>query len=412
MPPARPRLLFLSQCLPYPPTSGVTNRTYHILRELQRTFEVSLVPFSRRSHQPDAATRASAHEALSRTLTVVAEPIPVPTERSSWSKLAAHLRSVLSGEVYVKFEYAAAAFGEQLDTAVRASPPDLVHLDSLDLQGWMHRVGSAPIACTHHSIESDLLRLRGRHHGVPLLRPYYQLQATRYLALERKWSPFFASNVMMSELDAERLRSIAPGARTVAIPNGVDLEAIKPGHESEVEDEVIAFLGPAYMYPNRDGMEYFFAEIWPLVLRARPSANLIWIGRIADSDRARFERHHGVRCAGFVEDLERQLAAAACLVVPLRIGGGTRLKILDAWAAGKAVVSTTVGCEGLDTEEGTNILIRDEPHAFAEAIVRVLGDRGLRRGLGAAARRTVETTYGWTAIGEKLNREYRKLLGG
>jgi glycosyltransferase involved in cell wall biosynthesis len=310
----------------------------------------------------------------------------------------------------VDHEYASAGFGARLEATLKTARPDLVHVDSLDLHKWLDRVGAVPVACTHHSIESELLQLRGDHHGSFLLRPYLRIQAGRYLALERLHTPRFAVNVMMSELDASRLRAIAPGARTVSIPNGVDPAAIRPGSEAEVDPDLVAFLGPAYMYPNRDGMEYFLEEIWPAVLAARPSTRLAWIGRMSPGDRERFGRHPRLRCLGFVEDLERQLASAACLVVPLRIGGGTRLKILDAWAAAKAVVSTSVGCEGLGSEDGGNILVRDDSKAFADAIIRVLDEPDLRRRLGTAARRTVEEGYSWSAIGDKLNREYSEIL--
>lgn len=407
---ARPRLLFLSQCLPYPPTSGVTNRTYHILRELQRAFDVSLIAFSRRNHQRDAAARRDARLALAALLSSVGEPVPVRSERSALAKLAVHLRSLASGECYVDYEYSSLAFGAQVESAVRAASPDLVHLDSLDLHRWSDDLGNLPITCTHHSIESELLRLRADHHANRWLRPYLRRQAARYAQLEREKVPGFALNVMMSDLDAARLRQLAPGARTICAPNGVDPDAIRPTGESRVEKDLVAFLGPAYMYPNRDGMEYFFDQVWPKVVRQQPSAHFMWIGRMSEEDRRRFERNERVECTGFVEDLEGALARAACLVVPLRIGGGTRLKILDAWAAGKAVVSTTVGCEGLASQDGRNIVIRDDSQGFADAVLELLADTVRRREIGTEARRTVETTYAWSTIGEHLNSAYLGLL--
>ncbi len=177
-----------------------------------------------------------------------------------------------------------------------------------------------------------------------------------------------------------------------------------------MEEDLVAFLGPAYMYPNRDGMEYFFDQVWPRIVRQRPSARFLWIGRMSEEDRGRFERNERVECAGFVEDLEGALARPACLVVPLRIGGGTRLKILDAWAAGKAVVSTTVGCEGLASQDGRNIVIRDDSQGFADGVLELLADTARRREIGTAARRTVETTYAWSTIGERLSSAYLALL--
>ncbi|HEV2735546.1 MAG TPA: glycosyltransferase family 4 protein, partial [Longimicrobiaceae bacterium] len=115
---------------------------------------------------------------------------------------------------------------------------------------------------------------------------------------------------------------------------------------------------------------------------------------------------------GYVEDIRPYVQRAACYVVPLRVGGGTRLKILDAWAMGKAVVSTSIGCEGLDARDGDNVLVRDDPAEFAAAVRQVLDDEGLRARLGEGARRTAEEVYDWEVIGRSMNREYLALLGG
>lgn len=406
----RPRLLFLSQCLPYPPTSGVTNRTYHVLRELQRAFDVTLVAFSRRNHQSTVAARYEAYVELAECLSGVAPPSPIRSEWSALAKVGNHLRSLLSGRCYVDFEYASAEFASRVRSSLLAAPPDLVHIDSLDLHRSLALVGDLPVTCTHHSIESALLRLRADHHPNPLARWYLQLQADRYEALEQRATPGFAANVMMSSTDAFRLREIAPSAPTICVPNGVDVDRLRPIPAIEVEQDLAAFLGPSYMYPNRDGMQYFLTDIWPTLRRRRPEVRLEWIGRVSQSVRSRAERSPGVRCLGFVPSLPEALARASCIIVPLRIGGGTRLKILDAWAMGKAVVSTTVGCEGLSAVDNVNILIRDEPHEFAEAVEQVLSDPILRERLGRGARTTAERSYNWGVIGAEMNRAFRAII--
>lgn len=407
----RPNVLFLSQCLPYPPSSGVTNRTFHILRELQRAFDVTLVAFSRINHQRDATARQLARQELGRVVHSVMEPTPVPGDRSRLAKAMVHIKSLTTGRSYIDFEYQSIGFGARVREALDRDRPAIVHLDSLDLHRWGDSLKGFPITCTHHNIESELLRLRGAHHPSRIFGRYLMLQAERYAAVERDKAPGFALNLMMSETDADRLRAMAPGSVTACIPNGVDPSALRPAGEAAIDSDLVGFLGPAYMYPNRDGMEYFLAEVWPRVRLRRPGARLRWIGRVTEAERTRFERVPGVECAGFVEDLGAALASPACLVVPLRIGGGTRLKILDAWAAGKAMVSTSVGCEGLETQDGTNILIRDEPGAFADAVVDLLDHPAERKRIGEAARRTVEAAYSWAAIGERLIRQYQDLLG-
>jgi glycosyltransferase involved in cell wall biosynthesis len=128
-------------------------------------------------------------------------------------------------------------------------------------------------------------------------------------------------------------------------------------------------------------------------------------------DRSRYEAEPGVVALGSVPDIRPSLSEARCCVVPLRIGGGTRLKILDAWAMGKAVVSTSIGCEGLEVRDGEDILIRDAPDAFADAVLQVLHDASLRSRLERNARRTAVQRYSWSLVGRRIRSAYDELLG-
>lgn len=406
----RRRVLFLSQCLPFPPDSGVTNRTYHILQELQRSFDVTLVAFSRRNHQRDAAARANATQALSRELSAVEEPVAIEAEWSLGKKLRIHLASLLSGKAYTFFEYGNPAFGSELKRALEREPPDIVHVDSMDLFRWLPLLPDVPIACTHHNVESDLLRLRAEHITNPALGAYVALQARRVERVERELCPRVAMNVMTSDVDASRIRALAPGSRTAVVPNGVDTNFFCPTPEDAVVPGRITFLGPTYMFPNRDGIEFFLASIWPMVRNECPEATLHLIGKTPLRDKEEFESTAGVTSQGYVPDIRPHFSAAACSVVPLRVGGGTRLKILDAWAMGKAVVSTSVGCEGLNAVDGDNILIRDRPADFATAVAQVLRDSELRQRLSRGGRETSERVYAWPVIGRKLTSLYNEML--
>jgi len=135
------------------------------------------------------------------------------------------------------------------------------------------------------------------------------------------------------------------------------------------------------------------------------------IGRNAPVDRKRYDAEPGVAALDYLPDLRPALSEARCCVVPMRIGGGTRVKILDAWALGKAVVSTSIGCEGLDAVDGENILVRDTPAAFADAVLHVLHDAELRARLEHNARRTAVEGYSWNVVGQRLRMAYGELLG-
>jgi glycosyltransferase involved in cell wall biosynthesis len=337
-------------------------------------------------------------------------PVPISAEYSFARKLANHARSLLSRKPYIFYEYGDGRFGEELRLALKRTPPAMIHLDSMDLYRWLPSLPMLPTTCTHHSVESELLRLEADHASNPLARKYIKHQADLVENIERSMCPRVSLNVMTSEIDAVRLRALAPAARTTVIPNGVDIDFFQPVYTDEIVPGRVAFLGPTYMYPNRDAVDFFLADAWPIIRREYPESTLHLIGKNPIDDRARFESSPGVTCNGHVPDIRPHLAQAAVSIVPIRVGGGTRLKILDSWSMGKAVVSTSVGCEGLHTVDGDNILIRDDPAEFASAVLQVLRDRDLRNRLGHEGRRTVEEHYAWRVVGQKLIGLYQNLM--
>lgn len=407
---SRRPLLFLAQCLPYPPHSGVANRTFNVLMQLQRAFDVHLLAFSRRNHQADGLARARARATLADRLTAVEEAVPIPAESGVCGRASCHIRSLLAGKPYTYYEYAARSYGRRLRDLLVTLQPAMVHMDSLDLHHWLPLLSGVPVAVTHHSVESDLLASRARRIKPAAMRPYLHLQARLLATMERRICPQLPLNVMMSDVDAQRLRDLAPGSRTVTIPNGVDTTFFRrPTGLAPIQGRIL-FLGPTYMYPNRDAVDFFLDAVWREVRNALPEATLHLVGKNPPDHQARLSSYPGVTLQGYVPDVRPHFVDAACSIVPIRIGGGTRLKILDSWAMGVPVVSTTVGCEGLRALDGENILIRDEPLAFSRAVVEVLTNQDLSRRLSEGGRSTAERHYAWPAIGEHLIAAYETLL--
>jgi glycosyltransferase involved in cell wall biosynthesis len=275
----------------------------------------------------------------------------------------------------------------------------LAHVDSLDLARYFPACRDLPIVCVHHDIESLLLARRAAVETDRWKRAYLQLQAGFMRNVERRWAPRAALNVLCSERDAARLKEIAPGAATAVVPNGVDTTAFVP--ESGAESGV-AFVGGTNPAPNFDALTFFCQQVLPHLQAAAPEVRVRWIGRASREQQLEYRDRYGVELTGYVSDEKPLMRQAACHVVPLRVGGGTRLKILNAWAMGKAVVSTSVGCEGLNAIDGDNILIRDEPAAFAAAVADVLRNSALRERLGQRGRATTERQYSWDAIGPSM----------
>jgi len=406
----RPRILFVSQSLPFPPHSGVTARTYHILQQLQREFDVTLVAFSRRNHQPDENALHRSTQALREEVTSVLDPVRIESEWSLAAKLRVHARSLITNQPYTFFDYGNAEFADHLRSAIDLAQPDLVHLDSMDLYRWLGMLPEVPIACTHHNVESDLLRLRASRIRGAAKRRYIARQADLVESVERELCSKFDLNIMTSDSDAARMRALAPDARFDVVPNGVNVDFFRPTSTEKAVAGRVVFLGPTYMFPNRDAVRFFLDAIWPFVKKGYRQATLDVVGKNGAGDKENFEKRDGVSCRGYVADIRPSFAEAECSVVPLRVGGGTRLKILDAWAMGKAIVSTSIGCEGLKAIDGENILIRDDPRDFAAAVVRVLRDDAFRNTLGRNARKTAEEIYAWPVVGRTQNALYRDLL--
>jgi polysaccharide biosynthesis protein PslH len=404
-PQRRPRLLFVAQTLPYPPDGGVKIRTYNILRLLARSFDISVLCFYRREGGVTGAELDASVAALNKLADVRA--LPIPQEHSRTRLLWDHFRSLITGRVYTVFSYESRRFREALTSLLAAQEFDLVHADSLDLSGYFPALGSLPLICTHHDATSVQLRRRAEQEDSRVRAAYIRRQSKLMAREEARWCGRVDANIVVSETDYETFRGLAPHGRFIVVPNGVDTDYFKP---SAAPCEGIICVGSTGWFPNRDALEHLAHDILP-ALRARGRDPAVrWVGLATAEDQQHYGERHRIELTGRVPDIRPHVASAACYVVPLRVGGGTRVKILDAWAMGKAVVSTSIGCEGLDAVEGVNILIRDDPAEFAAAVEEVLADCELRARLGASARRTVETKYSWEVIAESLMEQYQALM--
>lgn len=398
----RPRLLYLSHVLPAPPDSGARIRAHHTLRMLAGRFDVTALCFARSGE--DAGTIAARVASLARFADVSAWQIPAT--RGGTRRVRDHVLSVLTRRPWVHFLYDAEDFATALQRLLHREPFDLVHVESLDLVRYLPRLPSRlPRVLAHHNIESALLERRAvAARGAA--RAYLRWQGRLLEREERTWAPRVSLNVTVSEPDRRRLLEIAPGALVTVLPNGVDTERYRPEPGPR---EGLVFVGGTDWFPNRDALEFLTGDVLPRFARTdRPRVH--WVGRISDADRRRFAGTPGLVLTGHVPDERPYLQAAACCVVPLRLGGGTRLKILSAWASGTPVVSTSIGCEGLEARNGKNIMIADDAPGLAHSIARVLQDRGLQERLAQAGRQTAVREYDWDVIGGRLLDAYAPLL--
>lgn len=399
----RRRLLFLCQTFPYPPDGGVWIRSYNILRLLAREFEVTMLCFERALSKDDGFSYDQEDQLAAIATLADTEVFRIPQRHSRLRYLMDHIRSVLARRPFTVYLYESADFRRRLKDLLATNDFDLVHVDSMDLSAYLPLLKDVPVICTHHNVESDLLRRRANIEKHPVMRMYVKLQSRFTRAEESTWCDRVALNIAVSVDDASQLQRIAPTARFAVVPNGVDVDHFRPEGSG---GGGLVFVGGVNWFPNRDALEYFCQEILPLIRARHPELPVRWVGAAPDKDRVQFQERYQVELTGYVDDVRPLVRGARCYIVPLRVGGGSRLKILDAWAMGSAVVSTSRGCEGLNAIDGKNILIADTSAAFASAIDRILTDDSLRDSLGDNGRATAVAEYSWDAIGQKVQSLY------
>jgi len=402
--PQGPRqLLWFSHLVPYPPTGGALQRSFNLIRQLSRTYQISLVAFNL---QGDSGThlREYSHELKKYCDEVDVWELPVRWRSTRWwTRL---LFSPLFPDPYTCRAFWSRDLLVRWRQTLRAHREALLHFDSPDLALFMPAASGFRKVLNHHNCESMMARRRAQQEPNPLKRAYLASLWRKLANLESNMCPRVDVNIVVSEVDARVLRETSPAAHIHVVENGTDSDYFQPLGMPQDPSSLI-FVGSLDWYPNISAIQLLVRQIWPLVKARRPEARLYIVGRSPSKSLSRWlTSDPSVNVVANPADVRPWLARATVFVCPIVDGGGTRLKILDALAAGKAVVSTTIGCEGLRVKPGTNILIADSPEDFARETVRVLDSDSLRRELGAAGRSLVETTYAWEIIAGSLEQAY------
>jgi polysaccharide biosynthesis protein PslH len=399
------KILFVTPFLPSPPRFGGQRRLDGLMRGLARNHEVSALSFNRTDEWEQsslAATRSYCREVVT---------LPNLDLTDNREKRTLQLRSLASLHSY---EHLLAArrkdFQATLDRMLRAVRYDVVQFEFVQMAAFAFATGrTEPVfLLDEHNIEFDILRRTARAAG-ELPRHVYNSLNWRKLAREERaaWRRFDGIT-LTSRRDEELLHADFPGAHSAVVPNGVDVSEFSPV-DTPSEPEMVLFFGAINYHPNHDGVTYFIDEIFPKLRRLRPNARFCILGpgaRQSVLDR----QGNGVEVLGMVDEVGPYLDRASAIVVPLRIGGGTRLKIVEALSKGKAVISTRLGAEGLDVVHDQSLLLADEPEDFANQVARVLADPELAARLGRAGRALMEEKYSWRSIVKGLESFYEARL--
>jgi sugar transferase (PEP-CTERM/EpsH1 system associated) len=409
------RILMLAPQLPHSPhlldgvVQGTTIRNFHFLAGLTRRHRVDLLTFA--SGGADV-TESAGDDLRSYCSSVVVEKAPVR------SLARRGVDTLLNARPDMALRLESPAMRASLRRLLAQHDYDVVQVEGIEMAPYAATVrGSgrgALLVFDDHNAEYLLqkrafttdVRLPSRWLGAA----YSLVQWRKLVGYERRTCRGADRVVAVSEPDRQALERIAPGLQVTVIPNGVDLDFFRAdlvAPHPDLGPSSLVFTGKMDYRPNVDAVLWFVDDVLPLIRKQQPEAHFWAVGQQPHERLQRLADHPGVTLTGRVPDVRPYISAAGAYVAPLRIGGGTRLKVLEALAMGQAIVSTRLGCDGFPLTDGREVRFADDAGDFADVVVALLRDRQQARALGLAGRKFVESHYGWDALVPLLEALYR-----
>jgi glycosyltransferase involved in cell wall biosynthesis len=395
------RILVLTAKAIWPLHGGAEIRNFSLLKEAARHHEVASLSFLRAGER-DAHVGALAPYCR-RIETVELPPRPRP------KRILKALRSWAGGSrPLVLDEYWSADMRAMLERVVREENIDVIHAHCLHVGQYAPHRGRAAFVYDAHNLEHVLWNRFAKVQSPPV-RAFVRGQIPKFVIWERLVGQLSEKSVMLSEEDSAEFRKVAPESDVVIVPNGADLEYFEPRRDAVVEESSILYFAHFGWPPQDDAALHLHDDILPLVRREIPGARLYLVGRNPPPAIQRLSRD-GVTVTGMVPDIRDYIARAAVVALPLRIGSGTKHRVFQSLAMEKAVVTTSVGAEGIALEHDVTALLSDDPARIAEHIVALLRDPARRERIGRAGRELVTSRYEWGANYRLLDRAFEDAM--
>jgi polysaccharide biosynthesis protein PslH len=387
------KTLVIAPYTPWPLTSGGAIRLYYAIRMFAEFSDVTVLAY--RTVDDGGPTVAHLEKFCERAILV--EGAPLETRRKWWLQA----RGLVGRHTFQYHSFHTPRFQHELDALLEAERFDHILVEQSQMACFRYRQPGAIHILDQQNIEFELLQRRAAVHGRSPKGLALAWEALRYRREELTRSEAFDLVLTCSEREAEILRWSLVCPQVAAVPNTIDPEDY-PTRVGLPEAPHVAFVGTTHVDANRDGVIFFMEHVFPLIERRVPEVTFSIVGGRPPADIRVYGERPNVEVTGLVDDVRPHMARARVLIVPLRSGSGTRLKILEGLCMGIPMVSTSVGAEGIDVRAGEHLLIADEPEAFADEVVRLLQDDLLCQRLARAGRQVVEDGYSWRAAGMRL----------
>ncbi len=386
--------------MPYPLSDGGKVGIFNITKHLAlRGHRITLLAFQR--------TKPIDTKPLERFCELV--QIPHSTKNS----VSGALLNLLSEEPYNIWKYRSRAYEAALGRLINGRQFDIVHVDHLHMARYgalCKKSCGLPIVLREHNVESTIVkRYTAAVRSIPF-RYWLTLQEKRIRSYEAEQTTLFDVCCAITDEDKRRLLDLAGGARVKVIAGGVDASFFETTPSRQKIPFSISMFGSFDWIPNRDALKWFLQSIFPRILQREPQVRLFIVGKdLPRNVRALHQSNVVVR--GFADDLKEELQKYEVTVVPLRIGGGMRLKIVESFAMRIPVVSTSIGCEGIACRDEEHLLIGDTEERFADQVVRLLNDNALRESLVDNAYALADAKYRWERIAQEFETTYQEVIG-
>lgn len=407
------KILWLSHLVPYPPKGGVLQRSYNMIKEMSKYHEITLVAFNQasslKSSLPEEVDPLQHSQKMLLNFVQSIDVLDIPEERVPKGRYLVALKALLKGNAY-NMEWLRSLEAERIISKVLDENSfDAVHVDTISLAPYFELFSGLPIVLNHHNFESDMLKKRAETEPNLFKALFYRYEASRLLKSEIEFCEKANLNLTCSDDDSEKMKYIIGKDNFFTVPNGVDISYFHPDKSKEIVKNSIVIVGGMSWYPNREAVEHFICDIWPAIKSEFPEMTVHIIGRHPTEKILSFGRSEpNVFVHGFVDDIRKYLWTAHFYFCPIKTGGGTKLKILDALATGCCIVADPFSCKGISVVDNKHVLYASYPEEYLAHIRKILEDPDSEKMLRSNGPELIRERYSYSSIGKLYS---NKILG-